>query len=1350
MRKVNGKFLGYLVSSIALFTAALIAVHWLQSGRIARALLWQAEHAQEQGRYRHAARYLNRYLEFVPSDLEKRAELGSLLARPDVAVSARGVAQASLVLNQVLSEDPDRHELRRMLAKLLIRARQLDTAKEQLDILQKALPGNCTVAEVAGDWFEAAGKFQEAEAAWRDALKGRPDDTELMVRLAGLLSRNRGIEAVDSEVDKYIGLAYGLSPSDPGVVVAAADRAQETGDLKKARDLLEKGLKAAPQDGRLHLSLATLEVREGRRPEAIKLLRDAIKNHSEKHRFELTWTLVNLLIDDNQLDAARKAIAGLGKGEGVRDTVMYLEARCRMTQSCWHDAARALETVRPSFEGSPQIATQIDLYLGACYANLREPGTQFEAFSRAARRSPSSVPARLGVIGALLALGKSTTALQEYRGLMSLKDAPGDGWVEIARLVLEINVRSGRPNWDEVDEAVSKVAQAKIDTAEVAQLRAQVLVAKGKMPEARALLAEQQRANPKTLSPWIADAVLANRQSGPRAALALLDKARLPEYAGDSLELRLAAAEFAKELPAEQAKSCLSQLEKKPGLPADKAAQLWLGLAEANVFVKDYTEAARLYKQVCAVPAYAQDVGVRLSCFDVALRAGDEQSMFRVLEEIKSLESSDGLNAQYGLAVHHVWKARSDSSPEKWLNEAGIILDRLAQKRPDWSAVMLARAEIEELRGNVDKALNHYSQAFAQGERNMRALRQYGLLLLKCRRHEELDALVRKFEKVGGASAELRQMGAFASMRGGNIERAHELIAPGPGPNSRDFRDMMWYGQVLASAGKNAAAEKALRRAAEMAGNEPDPWVALTRFFGTTGKKDRGEAVIQIALTKLPAEKRAITAAQCYDSLGDANRADKYFQAALNECPLDVTICRAAAVFYLRVQDATHADQCLRRIIDHKVLAAPPDVAWAKHKLAVAIALRGDYRRFGEALALVGLALDNTGNPLEKRQGGIAPAEEMAARARVLATQGRAAFRERAIVLLEDLNKRQALLPEDRFLLAQLYESSGPESNWWVKVLEQMGQLNKRLGDDPSYLSQFASWRIRHKEFPEAEALIDRIEKLEQQRRLPSGTLGSVELRVGLLEATQRPDEALSLLRDYVTKRKDDPERVFFLIGALQRRKQMAEALEYCEKAWKTCSPEPAGGASLATLKVGRPGDEDYRRVETWIQESLKRKPDSPVLSLQLADLYEMQGRLDQAEAIYRDVLRRDKENPVALNNLAWHLSQRPGRGAEALPLIDRALELLGPQASLLDTRAAVHLRTGRGDLAVADLEKVARDDPSATRLFRLAQAQHLTRDAKAAIASLERAKNSGLDPDRLQPAERESYQKMIADLRTR
>ena len=323
--------------------------------------------------------------------------------------------------------------------------------------------------------------------------------------------------------------------------------------------------------------------------------------------------------------------------------------------------------------------------------------------------------------------------------------------------------------------------------------------------------------------------------------------------------------------------------------------------------------------------------------------------MLRTVEDVKGIEGADGFYAQFGLAMHRVWKARANPGDGKWLDEAESLLDKLALKRPDWPAVLLARAEVEEMRGNVDKALNHYRQALNQGERSPRAVRQYGQLLLKCRRYDEMDALVRQSEKAGGLSADLRRMAAFASVKNNDFARAEALAEWPAGPDSEDFRDVLWRGQILATAGKNAEAEKALCRATEMAGDEPDPWVALVRFYGATRRKDRAEEVIQSALAKLPAEKRTLTVAHCYEMLGNNAQAAKNYAQALADQPADLAICRGAAGFYLRVQDITRAEPCLRRIIDRKLPSSPGDVVWAQRQLAVALALQGNYRRYGEA-----------------------------------------------------------------------------------------------------------------------------------------------------------------------------------------------------------------------------------------------------------------------------------------------------------------------------------------------------------------------------------------------------------------
>src|SRR5207245_5423457 len=69
-----------VLGSLAFLTASLFLAHSLQSGRIARALLSQAKKAEDLGREEKAVRFLGRYLEFAPDDVEERAHLARLLA----------------------------------------------------------------------------------------------------------------------------------------------------------------------------------------------------------------------------------------------------------------------------------------------------------------------------------------------------------------------------------------------------------------------------------------------------------------------------------------------------------------------------------------------------------------------------------------------------------------------------------------------------------------------------------------------------------------------------------------------------------------------------------------------------------------------------------------------------------------------------------------------------------------------------------------------------------------------------------------------------------------------------------------------------------------------------------------------------------------------------------------------------------------------------------------------------------------------------------------------------------------------------------------------------------------------
>jgi tetratricopeptide (TPR) repeat protein len=93
----------------------------------------------------------------------------------------------------------------------------------------------------------------------------------------------------------------------------------------------------------------------------------------------------------------------------------------------------------------------------------------------------------------------------------------------------------------------------------------------------------------------------------------------------------------------------------------------------------------------------------------------------------------------------------------------------------------------------------------------------------------------------------------------------------------------------------------------------------------------------------------------------------------------------------------------------------------------------------------------------------------------------------------------------------------------------------------------------------------------------------------------------------------------------------------------------------------------------------LKRWPENVSAAIGLANSHYALGALPEAERVLRDAMKRAPDSVIVLNNLAQTLSDQ-GKNAEALPLIERAVEQTGATASpnskaVLETRDTIRRR---------------------------------------------------------------------------
>ena len=335
------------------------------------------------------------------------------------------------------------------------------------------------------------------------------------------------------------------------------------------------------------------------------------------------------------------------------------------------------------------------------------------------------------------------------------------------------------------------------------------------------------------------------------------------------------------------------------------------------------------------------DLSLRFSQFELALQAGDQAGVESTLEGIRALENrlesadqNGGPVWRCGRARFLIWLAtREATGPivKEQLDEASRDLADAGRRRPFWSSVPLAEAEIAELVGNPDGAIKGYLRSIELGNHGLGVIRRAVQLMFDRRRYDEADDLIRKLQEQGLLSEDprLQRLAAAVSLKVNNPVKALDLARKAIPANSKNYRDRLWLGRILWAAGEPLKAEPELRRAVELAGNAPDAWITLVQFLARTGQKDQARAAIKRAQAQLPGDRAPLALARCFTEVGEVAQARAQLQAALAARPDDLATLRAAASFALATRAVSDAEANLRKIIDLKG-KAPDDADWAQ------------------------------------------------------------------------------------------------------------------------------------------------------------------------------------------------------------------------------------------------------------------------------------------------------------------------------------------------------------------------------------------------------------------------------------
>jgi tetratricopeptide (TPR) repeat protein len=1298
----------------------------------------------------------------------------------------------------------DMRNLRRRAAELAMDMRQFSDAKSHLEVALKERPGDARLLLLTGRCDESAGKTGPAAAAYESAIRAEPGRVEAYVRLAGLRARTGQRKEADKVMDDlaranpdsaqaqlesvryYMGsnqldsarrhlaaAQVGAGAGNKDVLLTTADFELASGNEAAARKALEAGLKAYPAEPRFYLVLAGLEFRAGHKVEAVADLHRAVETADKQP--DVLWYIADLLIgSDDSAESkalAQDLIARLRAGKGDPSVLEFLEARLDLEAGKAVEAERKLQRCRVGLQRVPALVLRTELALAACYSRLAKPDLRLKAAEHAVELDAASVDARKALAESLLAVGNLDRAREVCQTLVAR-----DPWVllTIARIDLERNrLRpADRRDYTGAYAALDRVPAKLKQTVGFALTRADVLFAEGKsigqaakVAEARRIVEAVRDENPKDLGPWLRLAEFASDpglDGNPRRGLEVLDQARAT--AGDRVLLRLARANLLVRQKAQPA--ALRELETgAEGFPAADRADLAAGLAAIHLQAGSAPDAVRLLRQVVALRP--TDLGVLVRLFEAVVATGTPAELDDLIEKLRAAEGDDGAAWRLAEALKAVSELRrknlDPADRPRLVRDARARLAEAGKRRPGWYWVPLIEAELEDGEGHTDAAIDLYVRAVRLGANRTGVIVRAATLLQARRRYAEarqlLDDVRRQtselpveLEKVDAVSA--ARLGGGSDDVAGRIERAVPA-------SSADYHDHLVRGTLLASIGKAEGAEAAFRRAVALAPMTADAWAGLVTYLAGAERTGDAKAEIANAVKALPAEARAQDLGPCYEAVGDRAEAEKSYLAAraANDTP---EAARNLARFYLAGGETAKAEPVLHRLEG----ADAWNRRWARRSLAVLLAASGERDRGTEALKLLNAnSTENPGDPDDLR-------------ARFLVEATRPGDRRPAIKDLEASFKRFPPTPGEEFILGRLYELDGD----WPRASEHYtGLLTRAGGDNPTYIYHYAHALIRHDDLPAADRWLGKLKAKANESFVTSAL--AVDLGARLDAARGKSKEAAARVKDYARDsfKKDNnpvilrwgglllaelkalpdaedllrqfvaaaeaktPAVVVILADFLARHQnRVGDALDLCSDALAKVSPELIARLTVGVVRLGEASEPQFARAEEIIRRAAQAQPTSTDIPVALADLRDAQGRYAEAEQMYRDMLRTGPRNTLALNNLAWLLAVHAGNGDESLRLIDQAIEIRGPDANLLDTRAVVLLTGGDPARAVTDLTAAVSQGASPERYFHLAQAYLKQGNKTEALRAMRKARELNLSPKDLHKLELSGYKTLL------
>lgn len=279
----------------------------------------------------------------------------------------------------------------------------------------------------------------------------------------------------------------------------------------------------------------------------------------------------------------------------------------------------------------------------------------------------------------------------------------------------------------------------------------------------------------------------------------------------------------------------------------------------------------------------------------------------------------------------------------------------------------------------------------------------------------------------------------------------------------------------------------------------------------------------------------------------------------------------------------------------------------------------------------------------------------------------------------------QILKTSPNFLPARLMRASALMGLGDVKAgRTELTTILDKLPDLPDARYLMAMLDMAEHKYPQAEAgfkfLIDKKDS--------RGVMGLVEVYT----QTNRVDQARTLLQNELKSGAGNQTRVKLALADLSARSQkydeaIAQYKQLIDQNPKSAALQMKLGDTLYALKR-------FDEAGTAFGKAQELAPNDVAPIVRLAMTYEVNGKRDSTEPLYKRILALDPNNFIALNNLAYMMVTQNGDTDLALTYIQKAKQYAPNNPDIDDTLGLIYLKKNQHDNAIRIFRELLAKNP--------------------------------------------------------